>query len=94
MINQAIQINCFKNHLLCPMQCYLNSVYNSEVHKILADSLSVTTHAIQLLDLTDAAHPLIILLESHVATSYFDIPNIHLTAEKTIGFINRRIFRT
>ena len=50
MINQAICIDGLKNHLLCPMQCHLNGEHISEVPKFLAESLSVTIHAIELTD--------------------------------------------
>ena len=33
MINQAIHIDGLVNHLLCPMQCWLNGVHISEVPK-------------------------------------------------------------
>ena len=95
MINQAICIDCLVNHLLCPMQCSLNGVYVSEVSKILAENPSETTHAKELVNPFDAAHPLIILLQLSRVTSVFDvyspskvefefddIPNIHLTAEE------------
>ena len=48
MINQAICINGIVNHLLYPMQCPLNGVNITEVPKFLADSPSVTTHALEL----------------------------------------------
>ena len=61
----------------------------------LAEITSETTHAIELVDPFDAAHPLIILLQLSGVTSYFDvyspsiaeyenddIPNTHLTAEE------------
>ena len=57
MIKQAICINGVENHLLCPMQFCLNGVHISEVSKLLADSPSVTTHAVELTDPFDAAHP-------------------------------------
>ena len=63
MINQDIKINGLENHLLCPMQFHLNGAHISEVPKFLADSPSVTTHAIQLLDPFNAVHPLIIPLQ-------------------------------
>ena len=77
------------------MQCHLNGVHISEVHKFLSESACVTTYAIELIDSFDAAHPLIILLQLSSVTSYFDvyspsiaeyenkdIPKIHLTAEE------------
>ena len=50
MINQAIQIYGQENHLLYSIQCHLNGVHNSEIPKFLADSPSVTTDAIPLID--------------------------------------------
>ena len=95
MMNQAICIDGLVNHLLCPMQCHLNSVQISEVPKILTENSNKTTHAIELVDTFDAAHPLIILLQLSGVTSYFDvyspsvaeyenvvIPKFHLTAEE------------
>ena len=79
------------------MQCRLNGVHISEVPKFPAESPSVTTHAIELTDPFNAAHPLIILLQLNSVTSYFgvysmstaeyenkDIPKIHLTAEEPL----------
>ena len=67
----------------------------SEVCKFLAEIPNETTHAIELVDPFDTAHPLIIPLQLSSATSYFDvystsiadyenedIPMIHLTAEE------------
>ena len=51
-----------ENHLLCPIQCYLNDLHIREVPKLLADYPSETNHATQVINLLDAAHPLIILL--------------------------------
>ena len=61
----------------------------------LAESPSETTHAIELVDPFNTAHPLIIPLQLSGVTSYFDvyspsvtdyendnIPKIHLTAEE------------
>ena len=56
MINQAIFINTLENHLLCPMQCHLNGVQDTEVPKFLAESHSETTHAIDVANPFDAAH--------------------------------------
>ena len=56
VINQTICIDCLENHLLCLMQCCLNGVYISEVPKLLAESSSVTTHALELTDPFNAAH--------------------------------------
>ena len=78
------------------MQCHLNGVHISEVPKFLAESPSVTTHAIELTDPFDAAHILIIPLQLSIVIRYFDvyspsiaeyenedIPKIHLTAEES-----------
>ena len=73
MINQAIPIDGLVNHLLCHMQCHLNGVHISEFFKSLAETPSETTHAIELVDPFDATHPLIILLQLHGVTSYFDV---------------------
>ena len=73
MIHQAIQTSSLGNHLLCPMHCHLNSVYISEVPKFLADTPSVTTHAIHLADLFNPILPLIISPELSSVTSYFDV---------------------
>ena len=77
------------------MQCHLNGVHISEVPIFLAKSASETTHAIELVDPFNAAHPLIILLQMSSDTSYFDVYSpsiaeyenddilkIHLTAEE------------
>ena len=77
------------------MQCCLNGVHISEVPKFLAESPSMTTHALQLTDTFDATHLLIISLQLSRVTSYYDvyspsiadyeseeISKIHLTAEK------------
>ena len=74
----------------------MNGVHISEITKFLAESPSVTFHAIELIDLFDAAYPLIILLQLNSLTSYFDlyspsiteygndnIPKIHLTAAES-----------
>ena len=50
MINQPIPIDGLVNHLLYPMQCHLNGVQISEVPKFLAENLSETTHAIELVN--------------------------------------------
>ena len=73
MVIQAIQINGLGNHSISPMQCHLNGVYMNEVPKFLAESPSVTTHTIQLLDLFNATHPLMILHQLSSVTSYFDV---------------------
>ena len=77
------------------MHYHLNDVHISEVFKFLAESSSMTTHAIEFPDPLDAAHLLIFLLQLHFVTSYIDlyspsiaeyenedIPTIHLTAEE------------
>ena len=46
----------------------------------LAESPSITTHAIELTDLLNEAHPLIILHQLSSVTSYFDV-NSPSTAE-------------
>ena len=57
------------------MQCCLNGVHISEVTKFLAESPSVTTHAIELPDPFDAVHLLIIPLQlSSVAVILMCIP--------------------
>ena len=73
MINQAICIDGLDNHLLCPMQCYLNGLHISEVPNFLAESPGEATHAIEFIDPFDASHPLIILLQLSRVTSYFDV---------------------
>ena len=68
---------------------------NSEVPKFLTDSPVLRTHVIQLIELFNVAHPLIIQQQLSGVTSYFDmpslsiagyenenIPKIHLTAEE------------
>ena len=55
------------------MQWYLNGVQISEVPKFLAENLSETTHIIELVDLFNAAHPLIIPLQLSGVKSYFDV---------------------
>ena len=49
------------------MQCCLNGVQISEVPKFLAENLSETTHAIELVDPFDAAH---LLIPASVEQSY------------------------
>ena len=73
IINQPICIDGLVNHLLCPMQCLLNGMQISEVSKFLAQNPSETTHAIELVDPLDAAHPLIIPHQLSGVTSYFDV---------------------
>ena len=97
MINQAICTDGLVDHLLCPIKHCLNGVHISEVTKFLAENPSWTTHAIELVDLFDTTHPLIILPQFSIVTSYFDvyspsiadyenegIPKIHLTAKKEL----------
>ena len=55
------------------MQHRLNGVQISEVPKFLGETLSETTHAIELVDPFNATHPLIILLQLSWVTSYFDV---------------------
>ena len=96
MIQQGICIDGLVNHLLCPMQCHLNGVQISEVLKFLAENLSETTHAIELVGPVNTAHPLIIPIQLNGVTSYFDVfspsvaeyenddvPKIHFTAVET-----------
>ena len=71
MTNLVIDIDSLENLLLCPMQCCLNGVHISEVPTFLTKSPRVTTHAIELADLFDAAHLLMILLQLSNVTSYF-----------------------
>ena len=73
MINQAILIDDLVNHLLCPMQCHWNGVQINEVPKFLTETPSETTHAIELVDLFDAACLLIIPQKLSNVTSYFDV---------------------
>ena len=95
VINEAINIDGLVNHVLCPMQLWLNGVYINEVPKFLAESPSETTHAREFSDPFHAAHPLVILLRLSCVSSYFDvyssclteyesdnIPKIHLTAKE------------
>ena len=97
MKNQVIHTNSPVNHLLCPMQCQLNGVHIIEVAKFLAESPSVTNHAIDLTEPFHAAHLLLIPLQLSRGGSCFyvyspsiaeyeneDIPKIHLTAEKPL----------
>ena len=79
MINQAICIDGQDNYLLCSMQCHLNGVHISEVSKFLAESPSETSHAIELTDPFNTAHPLIILLQLSSVTSYFDVYSSSVT---------------
>ena len=55
------------------MQCHLNGVHISEVPKFLAESPSETTHAIELVNPFNVAHPLIIPLHLSGVTSDFDV---------------------
>ena len=77
------------------MQCYPNGVQIYEVPKFLAKNPSETTHAIELVNSFNTAHPLIIPLQLSSVTSYFDvyyptvteyenedIPKIYCTAEE------------
>ena len=47
MMKQAILTDGLDNYLLFPIQCHLNGVHISEVHKFVAESPSVTSHAIK-----------------------------------------------
>ena len=51
----------------------MNGGHISEVPKFLADCLSVTMHAIEMINPFDAAHPLIILLLLSSVISNFDV---------------------
>ena len=95
MINLAICISGLENYLLCPMQCCLNGIHISEVPKFLAESPSVTAHAIELTVLFNTSCPLINPLQLRGLISYFnvyssniaecenkEILEIHLTAEE------------
>ena len=62
MVNQAICIDGLENHLLCPLHCYLNGMHISQVPMFLAESPSVTTHTIMLINPFDTAHPLFSLV--------------------------------
>ena len=57
VINTAVCKDGLVNHLLCPMQCCLNGVHISEVPKFLAETPSETTHAIELVNPFNVAHP-------------------------------------
>ena len=62
MMKQAILTDGLVNYLLFPIQCHLNGVHISEVHKFVAESPSVTTHTKELTDSFNAAHQFIIPL--------------------------------
>ena len=77
------------------MKFHLNGVHISKAPKFLAESPSMTTHAIELTDPFNTAHLLIISLQLSGVTSYFDvyslsiaefengdIPKMDLTAEE------------
>ena len=51
----------------------------NQIPKFLAENLSEITHAIELIDPFDAAHPLIILLQLSGVASYFDVYSPSLT---------------
>ena len=55
------------------MQCRLNGVKINEVPKFLAENPNKTTHAITLVDIFDAVHPLIIPLQLSGVTNYIDV---------------------
>ena len=73
MINQAICIDGFINHFLCPVQCRMNGLFISEVPKFLAETPYETTHTIELANPFNAAHLSIIPLQLSGVTSYFDV---------------------
>ena len=73
ILNHVIEIKGLNHHLLCPMQCCMNSVLANDVPKFLAPIPSETMHAIQIAHPFDATHPIIILLKSNGVTSYFDV---------------------
>ena len=73
IMNQAICIDGLINHLFCPMKCHLNGMHVNEIPKFLAENLSETAHAIELIDSFDSAHPLIISLHLSRVTSYFNV---------------------
>ena len=73
MINQAIVIDNLESHLLYPMQCSLNGINVNEVNKFLAESSSMITHLIQLTDLFNEAHPLMIPCQLSSLTGYLTI---------------------
>ena len=72
-INQVIYIPHIKNHLLCPMQCIVNSVIINELPNFLSDNPFEANHAIQVTDLLDDNSTLIIPLHLHVIITYFSI---------------------
>ena len=90
MINQAICID--DKPSIMPHAVSLNGMHISEVPKVLAESPTVTTHAIELMDPFNAARPLIIPLQLSVVITYFDAyspskaeyknEDIHLTDEE------------
>ena len=53
-------------------------VWISVIPRFLADSLIETAHEIQLVDPSNAANPLIILLQLSGITSYFDACSLRL----------------
>ena len=61
------------HHLLCLMQCHVNGVPINEVPNFLAPVPSETTHAIQIENPIDAAHPIIVPLKLNEITSHFQV---------------------
>ena len=55
------------------MQCHVNGVQISEVHKFLAENPSETTNAIELVKPFVASHPMIIPPQLSKVISYFDV---------------------
>ena len=73
LINQAIEKKGLDHHLLCSMQCHINGVVINGVPNFLAPAASETMHAIQLENLFDATHAIIIPLKLNRVTSYFEV---------------------
>ena len=61
------------HHLLCLMQCCMNSVLINEVSKFLAPILSETIYALQLETPFNATHPIIIPLKLKRVSSHFEV---------------------
>ena len=72
-INQAIEMKGLDQYFLFPMQCCMNGVLIDEVLMFLAPIPSETTHAIQIENLFDATHPIIIPLKLNRVSSYFEV---------------------
>ena len=60
------------------MQCCLNGVHINKIPNFLVESHSKTTHAIWLVDASDAAHPLIIPLDLSGVTGSFDVYSLRI----------------